>query len=259
MLPVVDKPLIQIIVEDLHNAGIEDIMIIIGRNKECIVNHFDRNVELEERLIAKNKTKELESIKTPESLASIVFKRQIVPKGTGHAIEMAKTWVGNDPFVMCFGDEMFVTQGDNVFQQIIKEYEEHKKMVIACTEVETKDIPLYGIVRKSGNGKYFKVEEFVEKPTIDKAHSNIANAGPAVLTPKIFDYLKDCKESNFEITVTDAYAMALQEDNLYGRLIDGTKLDLGNRSAFVKANIYMAMKEYGMEDEIVSYVDKIKK
>lgn len=258
MLPVVDKPLIQEIIESLVDAGIKDILIIIGRNKECIVNHFDRNVELEDRLIARNKTKELEIIKRTESLANISFKRQIVPRGTGHAIAMAKDWVGNEPFLMCFGDEMFVSKGKNAYQQIIDEYEKHKQFVLATIPVEEKEVSLYGIISRHESSDYYQIDKFVEKPTIKKAPSNIAYAGPAVLDERIFDYIDKCPEVNFEVSITDAYNYAIQDQILYGKMLNSLKLDLGNKAGFVKSNIFMALQNKEIRDDILNFVEKCK-
>ncbi|MBQ4558398.1 MAG: UTP--glucose-1-phosphate uridylyltransferase [Clostridia bacterium] len=258
MLPLIDKPLIQVIVEQLSEAGITDIMIILGRNKECIVNHFDRNIELEERLKATNKTQALETIKRTENLANIYFKRQIVPKGTGHAINMAKDWVNNEPFVMCFGDETFYSDSSNVFKELIHEYEKHGDFVISTVEVAEKDIPLYGIVKRETNDSYYKIEEFVEKPSIEKAPSNIANAGPAVLDGRIFDYIDKCPEVNLEVGITDAYCLAIHDGFLYGKMLDNFhKLDLGNKKSFITSNIYMALKNEDIKEEIVEYIKNL--
>lgn len=258
MLPVIDKPLIQEIVEDLVDAGIQDILIIIGRNKECLVNHFDRNVELEERLSARGKTKELELIKKPESLCSITFKRQIVPKGTGHAIKMAKDWTNNEPFLMCFGDEMFYSKGDNAYKQLIDEYEKHGNLVLATSVVEQNKISLYGIVARHEDSNYYQIDKFVEKPKIEDAPSNIASVGPSVLDKRIFDYIDRCHESNFEISITDAYNFALEDKILYGKMIDAEHLDLGNKADFIKSNIFMALQNDEIKDEVIEFIENYK-
>lgn len=258
MLPVIDKPLIQEIVEDLVDAGIQDILIIIGRNKECLVNHFDRNVELEDRLTARGKTKELEIIKRTENLANITFKRQIVPRGTGHAVSMAKEWTNGEPFLMCFGDEMFVSKGKNAYKQILDEYDKHGNFVIATTEVEPSQVSLYGIVARHEDSKYYQIDRFVEKPNLQDAPSNIANAGPAVLDDRIFSYIDRCPEVNFEISITDAYNYAIEDGIMYGRMIDALHLDLGNKAGFVKSNIFMAMQNKELRQDIIDFVEKCK-
>lgn len=259
MLPIIDKPLIQQIVEDLVDAGIQETLIIIGRNKECLINHFDRNIELEERLRARGKTKELETIKKSESLCDITFKRQINPKGTGHAINMAKDWIKDEPFLMCFGDEMFYSKGHNVYKQLIEEYENHGNLVIATSKVEKSKIPLYGIVSRHENKDYYQIDKFVEKPKIEDAPSDIANAGPAILDKRIFDYIDRCSESNFEISITDAYNFAIEDKILYGKMIDAKHLDLGNKADFIKSNIFMALKNEEIRNEVFEYIESLKK
>lgn len=258
MLPVIDKPLIQQIIEDLVDAGIQDVLIIIGRNKECLVNHFDRNVELEDRLTARGKTKELEIIKKPENLCNVFFRRQIVPKGTGHAINMAKDWVKDEPFLMVFGDEMFYSEEKNAYKQLIEEYDQHGNFVIATSIVEENKIPLYGIIARHEEGDYFQIDKFVEKPKIEDAPSNIANVGPAVLDSRIFNYIDRCHESNFEISITDAYDYAIKDKILYGKMLNARHLDLGNKADFIKSNIFMALKNEEIKNEVLDFIKQYK-
>ena len=249
MLPVVDKPVIEYIIEDLVNAGIEEILIVLGRNKECIINHFDKNIELYDRLISTKKWSELESVQRLDRLAKICYIRQITPRGTGDAIMKARSWVGDEPFLMCFGDEMFIKS--NVYKELIEAYNQYGNMTIATMPVDEKLISLYGIVSRVGNEQYYPIEQFVEKPKIEDAPSNIAYCGPAILTNQIFDYIQRTPEINFEISLADAYNYAIKDNNLFGYIVSGEKLDLGNKLGFVKSNITMAVNNDNMRDCIL--------
>lgn len=257
MLPLVDKPLIQVIVEDLVKAGITDIFIIIGRNKECLVNHFDRNVELEDRLRDCNKINELNIIKETENLANITFRRQIIPRGTGHAVAMAKDWVGDEPFIMCHGDEMFVSNGDNAYKQLIDAYRPDR-FVLGTKEVPEKLIPRYGIIKKADDAEIYRIANFVEKPSIEQAPSNIANAGPCVLDKRIFDYIEKCPEVNYEIMLTDAYRLAIEDGIMYGKILDAKHLDMGSKIGFIEANLYMALQDKNMREDILEFIENNK-
>ena len=255
MLPVIDRPLIQCIVEELCDAGIKEILIILGRGKECIVNHFDKNIELYDRLIATKKWNELESVQRLDRMAKISYIRQISPRGTGDAVARAESWVGGKPFLMCFGDEMFIG-GKNVYKNLMEAYTNNGNLTLATMEVEDRLIPLYGIVAKSTTDEYYKISKFVEKPRIEDAPSNRAYAGPAVLDDRIFRYISMTPEINLEVSLADAYNLAIKEGALYGKVIEAEKLDLGNKLGFVKGNLLAALNRDDMRDEIISTMNE---
>jgi UTP--glucose-1-phosphate uridylyltransferase len=257
MLPVIDKPVIEYIIDDLVEAGIEEILIVLGRNKECIINHFDKNVELYDRLITTKKWAELERVQRLDRLAKICYIRQIAPRGTGDAILKARTWVGDEPFVMCFGDEMFTKR--NVYSDLIDAHHKYGNMVIATMPVAEKLIPLYGIVDKSCEGEYYPIKKFVEKPKIENAPSNIAYCGPAILDKQIFEYITRTPEINLEVSLADAYNLAINDNKLYGLTVNAEKLDLGNKLGFVKANIASAIANEEMRDDIIDIIDEYRR
>lgn len=252
MFPILDKPILQVIVEDLAKAGITDIFILVGRGKECILNHFDKNVELEQRLIATNKLEFLEKVREPNNLANIVYKRQIEPKGTGFGIEQAKSFVGDDPFVLMFGDEVMFCDEKNVVEQLIETYEKEQKNVIAVKEVPMEEVYRYGIIDKGEkieNG--YNVKGIVEKPKVEEAPSNISYIGPAILTKDVFPALDKLEViEGKEKILTEAFAFLCEDDNLCARFIEGDRHDLGNKFGFVRANIYACLRDEEFKDEM---------
>ena len=264
MLPLLDKPILQIIVEDLAKAGIKDILVIVGRGKECILNHFDKNVEIEQRLIETNKLDELAQVQKTYNLANILFKRQLEPKGTGYCVEIAKSFVGDDPFVVMFGDEVMFCEKENAIEQLLQTFEKEQLSTIAVKQVPMEEVYKYGIIQKGDKIEDgYKVEKIVEKPKVSEAPSNISYIGPAVLTNEIFDKLKIMKvEEGKEKILTDAFDLLARENKLCARMIEGDRHDMGNKFGFVKANIYACLNDENyskdMKNLICELADKLK-
>lgn len=245
MFPLLDKPILQVIVEDLSKAGITDILIIVGRGKECILNHFDKNVELEQRLVQTGKLDLLEKAQEPQKLANIFYLRQYEPRGTGAAIESVKSFVGEDPFAMMFGDEVMLCDGKNVVEQLLETYKREDKSVIAVKRVPMEETYRYGIIlpgEEIENG--YRIKDIVEKPKVEDAPSDISYTGPAVLKSEIFDALKKLKvEEGKEKSLTDSFKFLCEKDQLCARFVEGERHDMGNKFGFVIANVEACLRD----------------
>lgn len=263
MLPLLDKPILQILVEDLKQAGITDVVVILGRGKECIIRHFDHNIELEQRLKETGKFDFLNVANEPNNLVNMYYRMQDEPKGTGHAVKLVKSFVENEPFVVMFGDEVVFCDGKNIVEQLIENFEKYNKSVIAVQKCKWEDVCKYGIIKPKvlKNGAY-SVLDMVEKPKVEDAPSNISYIGPAILTPEIFETLELCKEiEGKELYLTQAFYKLAQEQKLMAQEIVGNRFDMGNKFGFVKANIVACLKDKkfnkDMENYILELADKI--
>lgn len=261
MLPILDKPVLQIIVEQLSQAGVTDILIVLGRGKECICNHFDRNVELEQRLIESGKLDLLETCQKTSNLANIYYVRQPKPMGTGYSVKLAKTFVGDDPFVLAFGDEIMISQGENIFQTMISGYEKCQKTLISIKEVDKKDVSKYGIVDcENYENSLLKLKRIVEKPNIEDAPSNYAYIGGAVLTSNIFPEIEKLKPGKGgEYVLTDAFDFLAKRGEIYAQKIEGERYDIGDKFGFVKANIEICLKDEKFGNQLKEYLKNLVK
>lgn len=257
MLPIVDKPTIQYIVEEAVAAGIEDIIIVTGKHKRAIEDHFDRQVELELNLKEKGKEELLEAVEYSTNLANIFYVRQKEAKGLGHAIWSARQFIGDEPFAVLLGDDI-VDSEIPAIQQLITEYNNHGKSVIGVQEVPESETHRYGIVSpKSKMNRLYEVKNFVEKPSPGKAPSNLAIMGRYVLTPDIFSYLERHEiGAGGEIQLTDAIEKLNQEDVVYAYDFDGLRYDVGEKFGFVKTTIEVALKS-DMREDLLNYLNKV--
>lgn len=252
MLPIVDTPTIQYVVEEAVNSGITDILMIIGKGKRAIEEHFDRNFELESQLEEKNKTEELAAIRGVSSLANIHFIWQKELNGLGDAVRYARFHVGNEPFAVLLGDTLIESAGDiPVTRQLIEVYNRYQESVVALEEVDPLVVSRYGIMGgKAIDGRIYLVDDFIEKPDPSEAPSNLAIASRYIFTPGIFDYLDRVKPGkNNEIQLTDAMRMMLGDKVMYGLKFDGKRHDIGNKLDFLKTNVIYGLKhpEFGKE------------
>lgn len=245
MLPVVDKPAIQYVVEEAAKAGIDDILVIIGRNKNAISNHFDSVPELEEKLKDKGDTDRLHRVLESSDLADIHFVRQGEPKGLGHAVLRAKAHVGNSSFAVLLGDDL-IDERDELLTTMIAEHERTGAAIIALMEVDPAHINLYGVASvesTDGNG-VVKVNGLVEKPNAEDAPSNLAVIGRYVLSPNVFDILERTEPGKGgEIQLTDALQeLAADPDGpgVYGVVFRGRRYDTGDRVDYIKAIVQLA-------------------
>lgn len=255
MLPILDKPTIQYIVEEAAKAGIEDIIIVTGKHKRAIEDHFDTQKELETNLYDKGKIELLEKVQYSTNLANIFYVRQKEQKGLGHAIFTAKQFIGNEPFAVLLGDDI-VESDTPAIRQLMDQYEETHKSVIGVQTVPASETHRYGIIApQSQNSRRYEVEKFVEKPKQGTAPSNLAIMGRYVLSPEIFDYLENQTEgSGGEIQLTDAIERLNQDDRVYAYDFEGERYDVGEKIGFVKTTIEYALKDNEMKEEIKQYI-----
>ena len=252
MLPVYDKPTIQYVIEESVNSGVDDILIVTGKGKRSIEDHFDRSFELEHHLKTKGKEDFLKEIEYISELADIHFIRQKKQKGLGDAIYCAKKHVGNDPFVVMLGDT--ITK-DTVpcTKQLIDIYEKYGKSVIALEEVPDEKVERYGIIGgEEIEPNIYKIDKLVEKPPLRVAPSNLAIMGRYVLTPDIFDCIENVEPGyGGEIQLTDALSKL---DEIYGQVFKGQSYDIGNRIDWLKTSLKFALEDEKAKDEILNFI-----
>jgi UTP--glucose-1-phosphate uridylyltransferase len=250
MLPIVDTPTIQYVVEEAEASGIRDILMIIGRGKRAIEEHFDRNFELEAELEEKGKREDLAAIRRISSLANIHFVWQKELNGLGDAVSYARDHVAGEPFAVLLGDTI-LESAQPVTRQLIEVFERYRESVVALEEVPRDKVGRYGVIAgRPLDQRLFLVEGFVEKPDPAEAPSNLAIAGRYVFTPEIFDFLdKAVPGKNNEIQLTDAMLQMLGRRAMYGLRFDGVRYDIGNKLDFLKTNIVFGLKhpEFGGE------------
>ncbi|HEY2812613.1 MAG TPA: UTP--glucose-1-phosphate uridylyltransferase GalU [Acidimicrobiales bacterium] len=253
MLPVVDKPAIQYVVEEAARAGIDDILIITGRGKRSLEDHFDRNIELELELEERGKTKALKEIRTLAELADIHFIRQGEALGLGHAVSLARRHVGDQPFVVLLGDDL-IDERVLLLESMIAEAERVERSVIALMEVD--DPSLYGCARtEPADGDLVRILEIVEKPSRDLAPSNLAVMGRYVFTPAIFDALARIQPGvGGELQLTDAIALLLNEDGVFGYPFSEGRFDTGNKLDYLRANIELAARRDDLGPGLRAYL-----
>jgi len=258
MLPIVDKPVIQFVVEEAVSAGITDILMIIGKGKRSIEEHFDRNFELEKELEEKNKKEELEILRKISNLAEVHFVWQKELRGLGDAIYCARYHVGNEPFAVLLGDTL-IESDTPVTLHLMQAYERYSECVVALEEVERSKVERYGVISgREIEKSIFLINDFVEKPSIHDAPSNLAIAGRYILTPDIFDAIaKTTYGKNNEIQLTDAMRTLVKQRAMYGLKFAGRRHDIGNKLDFIKTNIWYALKREDMRNEVRSFISNI--
>ncbi|MFC4802561.1 UTP--glucose-1-phosphate uridylyltransferase GalU [Neobacillus sp. GCM10023253] len=258
MLPIVDKPTIQYIVEEAVASGIEDIIIVTGKGKRAIEDHFDFAPELEQNLIEKGKTDLLDKVRYSTNLADIHYIRQKEPKGLGHAVWCARNFIGDEPFAVLLGDDI-VQSETPCLRQLINIYEETRSSVIGVQTVPDNETHRYGIVDPSiQEGRRYQVSNFVEKPKQGTAPSNLAIMGRYILTPEIF-MLLDQQETGAggEIQLTDAIQKLNQIQRVFAYDFEGKRYDVGEKLGFVKTTIEMALQDFELRSELIAYLDQI--
>lgn len=259
MLPIVDKPTLQYIIEEAIESGIEEILIITGRNKKSIEDHFDRSVELELELEHKGKVEMLEMVKSISNMVDIHFIRQKEPKGLGHAIYCAKSFVGNEPFAVMLGDDIVYNEGKPCLRQLMDCYDEYKTSVLGVQTVLDGDVDKYGIVDGLKiEGNVTKVKGLVEKPSVDEAPSNMAILGRYIITPSIFEILERTKPGKGgEIQLTDALLELMSEEVIYAYNFEGRRYDVGDKLGFLEATVEYALRKPELKDAFIEYLKSI--
>lgn len=258
MLPIVDKPTLQYIIEEAINSGIEEILIITGRNKKSIEDHFDKSVELELELEQKGKQEMLEMVRDISNMVNIHYIRQKEPKGLGHAIHCAKSFIGDEPFAVLLGDDI-VDNEIPCLKQLISAYDEYKTSILGVQEVAKEDTNKYGILDvKHIEDRVYKVKDMVEKPDVDKAPSNVAILGRYIITPAIFDILENQEPGKGgEIQLTDALKTLGKQEAIYAYNFEGRRYDVGDKFGFLEATIDFALKRDNLRDDLLNYMEEI--
>lgn len=255
MLPVVDTPVIQLIVEEARKSGIKDILIVIGKGKTALENHFDSNVKLEMNLKAKHKMKMLQSVERSND-TNIYFIRQHHPKGLGDAIYTGRSFIGNDPFLVLLGDDIAVDKTP-LSKQLMNCYDQTGSSTLAVMPVPHKDTSKYGVINptKQVSKDLYDVSSFVEKPQPEDAPSNLAIIGRYVLTPEIFDVLKHTKPGKGnEIQLTDAIDTLNKKQHVYAHKFTGDRFDTGNKLSWLKTNIQFGLHRPDMSADLKQYI-----
>jgi len=262
MLPVVDKPVIQYLVEEAVAAGIEEIIFVTGRGKRAIEDHFDYSFELSKTLVEKNKLDLVKKVQAIENLAKFSYVRQPIPLGDGHAVMCAAHLVRDDePVLVMFGDTLYDSPVSPV-KQVMDVYERYGDAVIGLSEVERKDVSQFGVIDglDLGDGVY-EIKKFIEKPPVEEAPSNLVQVGINIITPEILNVLRSMESGKSgEIRLADAYDAMLEQGRvLYGKKLDGEWLDTGNKFNLIKANIKMGIKDNEIGEDLKEFLRKIAK
>jgi UTP--glucose-1-phosphate uridylyltransferase len=258
MLPIVDKPTIQYIVEEAVASGIEDIIIVTGKGKRAIEDHFDYAQELETNLREKGKFDLLDKVQYASNLADIHYIRQKEPKGLGHAVWCARNFIGDEPFAVLLGDD--IVQSDTpCLRQLINQYEETHSSVIGVQTVSDQDTHRYGIIDPADqDGRRYQVKKFVEKPSPGTAPSNLAIMGRYILTPEIFEFLdKQQTGAGGEVQLTDAIEQLNQFQRVFAYDFKGMRYDVGETSGFVKTTIEFALQHSDLREDLLDYMKSI--
>lgn len=255
MLPLVDKPMIQYVIEEAQKSGIEHVIIITGRGKNSIEDHFDMSYELEHNLKEKGKSDLLELVESISSMITISYVRQKEALGLGHAILCAKHLVGNEPFAVFLGDDI-VDSEEPCMAQMIKAWDKHQCPVIAVEKVEMANISSYGVIAgDQTEERLYKISDMVEKPKMEDAPSDLAIIGRYILTPEIFGILeKTQKGAGGEIQLTDGLRTLLKTQDFYGYQFQGNRYDTGSKIGFLKATVEFALKREDLGSEFKSYL-----
>lgn len=255
MLPIVDKPAIQYIVEEAIESGIEDIIIVTGRNKRAIEDHFDKSVELEMMLEEKGSTQLLNIVQSVSNLADVHYIRQKQPLGLGHAILCARKFIGDEPFAVLLGDDILQSSPPGL-KQMMDIYEQSATSVIAVQEVPWEDVSKYGIVSPASSlDKYQLIEDLVEKPERDQAPSNLAVIGRYIIMPEIFGILERQEPGRGgEIQLTDALRVLNKQQQMAAYLMQAKRYDVGDKMGYIEATIELALQRPDLQDQVKAYL-----
>lgn len=258
MLPIIVTPTIQYVVEEAIDSGIDDILIIIGKGKRAIEDHFDRNHDLELYLENKKRDDQYNEIRRIADMANIHFIRQKEINGLGDAIRYAEQHVGNEPFAVLLGDTI-IDSVIPVTQQLIDIYEQYRHTIVAVESVPKENVSRFGIVGgKQVSDALWSLTELVEKPSIDKTPSDLALAGRYILTPKIFKAIEDTPpDKNNEIQLTDALQLMVQREDIYAYAIEGKRYDIGNKLDYLKTIVEIALKKDDISEEFLTFLKNI--
>jgi len=261
MLPIVDKPTIQYIVEEAVESGIEDIIIVTGKGKRAIEDHFDSSFELEYNLRQKGKLQMLEEVQYPSNIADVHYIRQKEPRGLGHAVWCARKFIGNEPFAVLLGDDIIQSDDAPALKQMINLFNELQSSIIGVQRVPRHEVSRYGIVdgvSKGENERVHRVHRLIEKPDLERAPSDMAIMGRYILTPAIFDILGHQEPgAGGEIQLTDAISTLAETDDVYAYEYIGTRYDVGEKLGFIKTTLDFALQRDELREELVQYMREL--
>lgn len=258
MLPIVDKPTIQYIIEEAVAAGIQDIIVVTGRNKRSIEDHFDRSIELELELEKNSKQEMLDMVKEISEMANIHYIRQKEPRGLGHAILAAQHFIGDEPFAVLLGDDVVISK-QPCLGQMLDVFHEYQTSILGVQTVPHEVVNKYGIIAgKQVDERVYKVQDMVEKPSLEEAPSNIAVLGRYIITPEIFPFLEtqDAGKGG-EIQLTDALKRLAKEQAMYAYDFKGHRYDVGSKIGFLQANVEFALRDVALKDEVKEYLQRL--
>jgi len=258
MLPIVDTPTIEYIVEEAVKSGIEDIIIVTGKEKGAIEDYFDHSFQLEQSLREDNKLDLLKKVQKPSNMVDIHYIRQKEPKGLGHAVWCARKFIGNEPFAVLLGDDI-VRSETPCLQQMMAQYERFNASILGVQTVKDEETSRYGIVDGSKiEDRFYNVDHVIEKPALGEAPSNLAILGRYILTPKIFDILEiQAPGANDEIQLTDAIAVLNQDEAVYAYDFVGKRYDVGDKMGFIQTTIEFALEREDLKAELLDYLSSI--
>lgn len=258
MLPIVDTPTIQYVVEEAVASGITDILMIIGKGKRAIEEHFDRNFDLESELEASGKRAELDAIRRISNLANVHFVWQKEMNGLGDAVSYARCHIGNEPFALLLGDTI-VESDTPVTRQLMDVFERYRESVVGLEMVERSKVSRYGVIAGHLASKnLYMIEDFIEKPKVADAPSNLAIAGRYVFTPDIFDFINKIKRGkNDEIQLTDAMRLMVKSNAMFGVRFKGARYDIGNKMDFIKTNVLFGLKRDDLKEDLGTFIKEL--
>ncbi len=260
MVPIVDKPTLQYIIEEVAASGIEDLLIITSRTKKAIEDHFDKSYELETELEKSGKTELLEELQKISKLVNVHYVRQSEARGLGHAIYCAKSFVGNEPFAVLLGDDV-VAADKPCLAQMVEQFEQYQASILGVQTVLHSEVSKYGIV--SGEkvaDRIWRVNDMVEKPPVDEAPTDLAVLGRYIITPEIFRHLENTKPgAGGEIQLTDALCSLAKEQEMYAYDFVGRRYDVGNKMGYLEATVEYALKRDDLKDAFLAYLKGIVK
>ena len=264
MIPIVDKPTLQYIIEEAVASGIEEILIVTGRNKNSIQDHFDKSVEIELELEKKGNLEMLAMVRAITNMIQIHFVRQIEPKGLGHAVLCAKSFVGNEPFAVLLGDDIVYSEKP-CLGQLMDVFNQKNASILGVQEVPITEVKKYGIVDgvKINDSRFkvdslYKVNSLVEKPRQEDAPSNVAILGRYIITPGIFEVLENTKSGKGgEIQLTDALKTLAAKEEMYAYCFEGRRYDVGDKQGYLEATVEFALRRPELKDNFMEYLKKI--
>jgi UTP--glucose-1-phosphate uridylyltransferase len=258
MLPILDKPVVQYIVEEAVAAGIEDIILVTGQNKRAVEDHFDYHPELEDWLKKNKKEEQLEQIRKIAQLANFIYIRQKGPYGNGTPVLNARHLIGNEPFMVAWGDDIITCKKKSRFTQLIETFEKYQEPVLCAINIDEEGTKKYGVVEGPEVAKgVYEVMRIKEKPGPERTKSRVGSVGGYVLTPDIFDELEKTGFRDNELYLADAIARLLKKRKIYARLVDGEYFDIGSKMGWLKANISFAMADPNLQKPLKNILKKI--